>query len=348
MTQMNKICKTLLPLLATVLLALPGSLLHADGGEDWVLVKRFEEQQAKAKSGNPRAMYEVGRMYERGRGTAANMDKAISWFEKAAGKGQTDARARLGILFLEGQGVPQNYAKAYENLSAAANAGVPPAQYFLAVMYEEGQGVKANPGAAMSWYKKAAKGGYYQAEKAIARLEAEARRPSIAQPPEATRQAKAAPAPQKPKPNLAQGLIETVLNGRWHRNNKPVGFLPSSASTCTQEGKEIKCLSGELSRDTGFSVITYVTEATLNGFSANDEFSVSYHNNVLRTDQDKPTTTASEDDEEYSASTTTAVSRVKLGRQKTEHHLECKMETATRIVCVKNLTTTQTFVSNPN
>ena len=342
MTQFTSLRSSLLPFVATLVITLSCPFVYADGGEDWVLVKRFEEQQAKAVTGNSRAMYEVARMYERGRGTVASMDKAISWFEKAANKGQTDARARLGILYLEGQGVPQDYAKAYENLSAAAKSGVPPAQYFLALMYEEGQGIRANPAVAMSWYKKAATGGYYQAEKAIARLEAQARRPSIEQPPDTNRQARP-PAPE-PKPNLAQGLMETVLNGSWQRLGKPVGFLPSSAVTCDQNGKEIKCLSAEQTSTTSFSSITYVTEATLSGFNASDEFSVSYHNNVLRANQDK--NSAASDEGEDSTNNNVAA-QIKLGRQKTEHHLECKLENAAKIVCVKNLTTTQTFISKP-
>lgn len=341
MNRLTVLSVSLLSLLTLLGSALFSPLAYARDGDDWVLVKRFEEQQTKAHAGDIRSMYEVGRMYERGRGTAINMREAIRWFEKAASKGQSEARARLGILYLEGQGVPQDYRKAYDNLSVAASADIPSAQYFLALMYEQGQGVRANPSIAMDWYKKAAKGGYYQAEKGIARLEAQ--RPTLEQPPEANRPVKQAPIRKRPKPNLAQGLIETVLNGRWQRHGKPVGFLPSSAAICRQQGKEIKCLSSELTRDTGFSVITYVTEATLSGFNAHDEFSVSYHNNVLRTEQDKKSGSAGDDEEEYSANVTTATSRVQLGRQKTEHHLECTMENASKIVCIKNLTTTQTF-----
>lgn len=337
----------LLALLIALVLALLTPQIYADGGEDWVLVKRFQEQQQKATSGDAQAMYEVGRMYERGRGTEANMKQAVLWFERAAQKGQSSARARLGILYLEGQGVPQDYTKAYENLSSAAKDGVPAAQYFLALMYEEGHGVRANSAAAMTWYKKAAEGGYYQAQKGIARLEAEAKRPTLDQPPD-TAKAKPQRKAAKPKISLAQGLMETILNGKWQRNGKAVGYLPSAATNCKEDGKEITCVSGELTRSTGFSTITYVTEATLSGFSASDEFSVSYHNNVLRAESQEQTgSTAQDDSEEFSAARSAAQSRVKLGRQKTEHHLECSLESAAKLVCVKNLVSTLVFQNKP-
>ena len=138
--------------------------------------------------------------------------------------------------------------------------------------------------------------------------------------------------------------METIANGRWQRNGKPVGYLPSAATTCTEKGKVIKCLSGELTRNTGFSTITYVTEATLSGFSANDEFNVSYHNNVLRAETEGQSSgTGQDDSDEYSDTRSTAQSRVKLGRQKTEHNLECTLESASKLVCVKNLISTLVF-----
>ena len=63
---------TLLTLFITLAILVFSAENHADGGEDWVLVKRFEEQLNKAKSGDSDAMYEVGRMYERGRGVSEN------------------------------------------------------------------------------------------------------------------------------------------------------------------------------------------------------------------------------------------------------------------------------------
>ncbi len=303
----------------------------AEGGDDWVLVKRFQEQLGKAKQGDFQAMYDVGRMYERGRGTETDINQALGWYEKAAKNGQnSNASARIGILYLDGQGVPQDYARAYKHLSEAANAGVPAAQYYLALMYEEGHGLKPNPAAALSWYKKAASGGYYQAQQGITRLESAAKRPTLDQPPDSTSKPVQATKP-KPKPDLTRGLLEVVLNGDWQRNGKPSGFLPSSASTCTEEpDKRIKCLSAEQTQDTGYATITFVTVADISDFNSSDEFIVNYYNNVLNVKQENEAAAGGS-------------GRVQLGKQNTEHHLDCSLKNKNTIECVKNLTTTLTF-----
>jgi len=312
-----------------LLLVLTGSSVLAEGGDDWVLVKRFEEQLTKAQKGDAAAMYEVGRMYERGRGTEASLKQAMFWFEKAANGGQSAASGRIGILCLVGQDIPQDYNKAFKYLSEAAKAGVPAAQYFLALMYEEGRGIKANPAVAMTWYRKAADGGYYQARQGINRLEDASRRPARV----------AAARPTKKPANLTDALRDIVLEGQWQRNGKPSGFLPSSASTCKKENsEEITCLSGELKRDTGFAIITYVTVARLSKFNASDEFNVIYYNNVLNVQKKDGGVV-----DNAFGGTDNVTSQIKTGKQSTEHHLECVLKNQNKIECVKNLTTTMMF-----
>ncbi len=332
--------------------------VFAAGGDDWVLVKRFEEQMALAKGGNALAMYEVGRMYERGRGTEASMDKAVSWFEKAAAKGQDNALARLGILYLEGEGVAQDYRKAFKYLTDAANGGAPAAQYFLALMYENGSGVKVNYNAAMSWYKRAANGGYYQARNGLERLKTKASRPTLPQPSTPSpakstqKQTIVAKSNKALKPNLAQGLLDTIMNGRWERNGRPAGFLPSSSTICKAEkANVVKCLSNEQTRNTGYSEITYITIARLTDFSANDEFTINYQNNVLRTHKagEKPDVRVEEDDGDgdYGAAPTQHTNAgVNLAPQSTRHSLECSLQNEKKLVCVKDNVRTVTFTNS--
>lgn len=327
------------------------SLALASGGDDWVLVKRFNEQLSLAQANNPQAMYEVGRMYERGRGTPADMDQAIAWYERAAVKGQDNARARLGILYLEGQGVSRDYSKAFSYLKDAAVAGAPSAQYFLALMYEHGSGIKANEKYAMVWYKRAANAGYYQARKGIERLSARAKRPSLPQPPSAKPQtpAKQPAKAAAPKLDLAKGLLETVLSGRWVRNGRAAGFLPSANTTCSEEANVIKCLSSEQTRNTGYSEITYVTIARLSNFSANDEFTVKYQNNVLRTQslqQEETDVASADDDEDYSAASVAGTAATLSKHQTTRHELECSLKNEKKLICVKDSVRTLTFTNS--
>jgi TPR repeat protein len=137
---------------------------------DWMLEERFKSVQQQALDGKIQAMYELGRMYERGRGTAVNFSQAAEWYQKASTAGNVAAKAQLGILYFEGRGVPQNHQQAYRLLNEAAKADIPAAQYQLGLMYEWGTVVPQNKRQAMKWYEKARQGGDYRAKDKLAQL----------------------------------------------------------------------------------------------------------------------------------------------------------------------------------
>ena len=56
---------------------------------------KFEDLQAKAKSGNGQAQYYVGKMYANGIGVKKNPDKAINWLNKAALVGVLQAEPEI-------------------------------------------------------------------------------------------------------------------------------------------------------------------------------------------------------------------------------------------------------------
>ena len=138
-TLFNKV--TQLKVLSLLLITLCISLPLQANQDDWVLVDRFKRQLASAEQGKVKAMYAVGKLYERGRGVQRDLTKAAEWYQKAADAGQTSAQSRLGIMYFEGRGVPQDYDKALKLLQAAARDNVPSAQYQMANMYELGTGV---------------------------------------------------------------------------------------------------------------------------------------------------------------------------------------------------------------
>jgi hypothetical protein len=317
---------------------------QATNGDDWVLVERFQNQLEKANAGEVNAMYEVGRMYERGRGTPQNLDKAAQWFSSAAQQGSDAARARLGLMYYDGRGLPQDLTKAYKNLSTAAKAGIPTAQFYLAKMYEQGDGVNADRNTALKWYRQAAKGGYYQAKYKIKQL-------SQAPPPKPKPKPKPAPKPRpqpkpvraKPaKPQVNTGLMQVLQDGNWVRENRAADYLPSVETRCKVEGDEtLECSSEPQTRNSGFAIITFTTEATLSGFNSADQFEVSYVHNVLRAkavENDAPAALGDEDEE-----TVKPKVNVKLGKQSKEHHLNCELENENTVVCSKGGLRTLTF-----
>jgi uncharacterized protein len=58
----------------------------------------FAVFQTGADRGNATSMANLGLLYEKGFGVAQDFDKAREWYEKAAEKGDTSAKARLEQL----------------------------------------------------------------------------------------------------------------------------------------------------------------------------------------------------------------------------------------------------------
>jgi len=306
--------------------------------DDWVLEKRFKEQMAQAKNGDTQAMFEVGRMYERGRGVDEDVTDAIIWYQKAADGGSDPAHARLGMIYFTGQGATQDYAKAQSHLSIAAKNNNPAAQYYLAMMYEKGHAVKKDNSKALALYKKSAAGGYYQASTRIGKIQKEqasAKSVKLPSPPVARK-----PAAKK----LANGLVKSIMQGDWHRNGKPAGFLPSTGTKCKKTAsKSYKCRSQTMARKSNDTIITYVTVATLSGFNQKSKFNVTYQYNILRLQKDgaeKANKGEEEEDDEddYSIASTQSHGILHLGAQKTKHKLNCKLKDERTLECLKNRT----------
>ncbi|VAX00835.1 hypothetical protein MNBD_GAMMA21-2296 [hydrothermal vent metagenome] len=319
--------------LGSLFIASPSLLIASD---DWVQEKRFNEQLSQAGKGDTQAMYEVGRMYERGRGVDEDVSEAMRWYIKSADGGSDLAHARLGMIYFTGQGAAQDYPKARSHLTIAAKNNDPAAQYYLAMMFEQGKAVKRNTAWALALYKKSAAGGYYQARTRIARLKKTAKVKSVRLPsPPAT--------PKSPASKLAKGLVQSILQGDWQRNGEPVGFLPSAGTQCKKNGNKIyKCRSQTMSRKSDDTIITYVTVATLSGFTKKDRFNITYRYNILRLQkegaQEAKPEEDDDDDGDYSADPAQQQFTLKLGAQRTKHKLNCILKEERTLECIKNRT----------
>jgi TPR repeat protein len=65
-----------------------------------------------AEQGVALAQYNLGVMYDNGRGVPQDDAKAFYWFTKAAEQGVAEAQETLGRMYLDGRGVPQDEKKA--------------------------------------------------------------------------------------------------------------------------------------------------------------------------------------------------------------------------------------------
>ena len=125
------------------------------GGND-VWETLFKEKMKEANAGNSNAQYDIGAMYQNGRGVAASRDSAIEWYKKAAAQNNQKAISRLNLI--------QSNELRFNKTLALAGEGDMASQYDLGNMYMEGVGVDTNKAKAIDWYGKAAAQGYDKAQ----------------------------------------------------------------------------------------------------------------------------------------------------------------------------------------
>jgi len=104
-----------------------------------------------AEQGQAAAQYNLGIMYEYGRGVRQNDVEAATWYRKASAQGVSVAQYKLGIMYDNGWGVPPSDTEAVRWYSNAAEQGHALAQHDLAFMYAAGTGVAQDYLRAYMW-----------------------------------------------------------------------------------------------------------------------------------------------------------------------------------------------------
>jgi TPR repeat protein len=110
----------------------------------------------EAGQGDAQAQFNLGLMYDNGRGVTKDYTEAVKWYRKAAAQGNADAQFNLGTMYSNGEGVPQDYAEAVKWYLKAAIQGNPDAQFNLGLMYVKERGVPADYAQAYAWLDVAA------------------------------------------------------------------------------------------------------------------------------------------------------------------------------------------------
>jgi TPR repeat protein len=152
----NAEARTRLAALAPMRANVPDGVAAYNRG-DYATASR--EMKSLAEQGFAKAQYNLGVMYDKGRGVPQDYAEAARWYRKAAEQGDADAQFNLGIMYDKGRGVPQDYAVAAKWYRRAAEKGHAKAQTNLGVRYYKGQGVPQDYAAAAGWYRKAAEQG---------------------------------------------------------------------------------------------------------------------------------------------------------------------------------------------
>lgn len=117
-------------------------------------------EEGADEQGVAQAQFGLGVMYNRGEGVEQDYKSAVSWYEKAALKGNVEAMNNLANCYNNGQGVEENLPEAFKWWLKAAQERYEPCYIIIADIYYQGiYGVKKNFKEAAFWYEKAAKSG---------------------------------------------------------------------------------------------------------------------------------------------------------------------------------------------
>ena len=123
-----------------------------------------------AKEESAIGQYNLGLMYEEGKGRVVDLVKAQEFYQKAADQGHSQAMFRLAGIYFSGSNGSADPQKAIDWYQKAAEKNNREALYQLGLLSETGVAVKLDFAAALNYYLKSAKLGNQQGMLAAARM----------------------------------------------------------------------------------------------------------------------------------------------------------------------------------
>lgn len=123
-----------------------------------------------AESGDPRAAFGLGLLYDLGEGVGQDAAAAYLWYRRAAEAGFVPAEFNIAVMYDSGLGTARNAAEAATWYASAAAHGNARAEYNLGQLYAAGEGVPRNLDVAAAWYAAAAAHGLSAATGKLATL----------------------------------------------------------------------------------------------------------------------------------------------------------------------------------
>jgi len=132
-----------------------GDLLSANASSS----SSYKQLYNLASDGSATAQYELGLLFEYGRGVTQDDAIAAFWYEKAAAQFFTNALYRLAVLYDNGWGQKPDKEKALVLYKTAAEKGHHLAQHDLAIMYFQKSDTPQSRLEAYKWLKIATVGG---------------------------------------------------------------------------------------------------------------------------------------------------------------------------------------------
>jgi len=114
----------------TLLSLLLAGSCHADTLQDAMsarargdYVSAFNMFNQLASAGDAAAEFQLGVLYDTGRGTKQDPQQAMHWLRMSAAHGNMQAQSNLGVAFSMGRGVAQDPLRAYVWFTVSSGAG---------------------------------------------------------------------------------------------------------------------------------------------------------------------------------------------------------------------------------
>ena len=98
------------------------------------------------------AMYNLGVLYDFGRGFPEDNEEAVRWYKMSAEHGYSQAQTNLGLMYRTGEGVTKDFKKGAEYYLLAAEQGDPKGQRQYGYVLFIGEGVRRNRIEALKWF----------------------------------------------------------------------------------------------------------------------------------------------------------------------------------------------------
>lgn len=130
----------------------------------------FRTFQKAANLDHVMAYYNLGILYDLGKGVSRDREKAVRWYRQAAEQGLACAQFNLGQMYFLGDGVEQNPREAFLWYQKAADQGLPEAQAMLGAIYLEGNVIPRDRNQGLAWLRRAADQGLEAAQETLEKL----------------------------------------------------------------------------------------------------------------------------------------------------------------------------------
>jgi uncharacterized protein len=98
----------------------------------------IKEWRPLAERGNAEAQYNMGVLFDTGRGVPQDDNESVHWYKRAAAQGYANAQGNLGLMYNKGRGVPQDRHEGLRWYHLAAEQGNSLAQFNIGQLYDSG------------------------------------------------------------------------------------------------------------------------------------------------------------------------------------------------------------------